>query len=151
MPPFKNNRLKSSIDSVFNDWFESTDNPIFVIKGTGGIGKTTIAQYLTDNLVKENSNLYVLFIDSVQIKDSLLKSKKVGNINIYNFYEALYDTFDSSDEKLSEELFKINLDAGNILIIIDGLDEVISKISNFNIQEFKTLLIISVMSLVMLK
>lgn len=107
-----------------------------MIKGTGGIGKTTIAQYLTDNLVKENSNLYVLFIDSVQIKDSLLKSKKVGNINIYNFYEALYDTFDSSDEKLSEELFKINLDAGNILIIIDGLDEVISKISNFNIQEF---------------
>lgn len=136
LPPFKNNKLNSSIDSVFNDWFESTDNPIFVIKGTGGIGKTTIAQYLTDNLVKENSNLYVLFIDSVQIKDSLLKSKKVGNINIYNFYEALYDTFDSSDEKLSEELFKINLDAGNILIIIDGLDEVISKISNFNIQEF---------------
>lgn len=136
LPPFKSLGEESKLDDIFNRWFESTDNPIFVIKGTGGIGKTTIAQYLTDNLLKENSNLYVLFIDSVQIKDSLLKNKKVGTINIYNFYEALLETYDNTEDKLSEELFKINLDAGNILIIIDGLDEVISKISNFNVEEF---------------
>jgi hypothetical protein len=136
LPPFKSLEANVRLDDIFNSWFESTDNPIFVIKGTGGIGKTTIAQYLTDNLLKENSNLYVLFIDSVQIKDSLLKNKKIGSINIYNFYEALLDTYDNTEEKLSEELFKINLDAGNILIIIDGLDEVISKISNFKVEEF---------------
>lgn len=135
-PPFKSEINEFNLKDIFNKWFDSIDNPIFVIKGTGGIGKTTVAQYLTDNLLNNSTNLYVLFIDSVQVKDNLLKSKKVGNINIYNFYEALYDTLDSSEEKLSEELFKINLDAGNILIVIDGLDEVISKISNFNVEEF---------------
>ncbi|OJX37091.1 MAG: hypothetical protein BGO87_15110 [Flavobacteriia bacterium 40-80] len=136
LPPFKSNDKDIKINGVFNEWFESIEKPIFVIKGTGGIGKTTIAQYLADNLLEENPDLYVLFIDSVQIKDSLLKNKKSGSINIYHFYEALLDTYDNNEEKLSEELFKINLDAGNILIIIDGLDEVISKISNFSVDEF---------------
>lgn len=135
-PPFKSIEEKINLKQIFTNWFEAIDSPIFVIKGTGGIGKTTVAQYLADDLLYENLNLNVLFIDSVQIKDSLIKSKKVGNINIYSFYEALYDTYDSNDEKLSEELFKINLDAGNILIIIDGLDEVISKIANFNVEDF---------------
>lgn len=136
LPPFKNSTKDIKINDIFNEWFTSIEQPIFVIKGTGGIGKTTIAQYLADNLLEENPDLYVLFIDSVQIKDSLLKNKKSGSINIYHFYEALLDTYDNNEEKLSEDLFKINLDAGNILIIIDGLDEVISKISNFSIDEF---------------
>ncbi|MDW8852110.1 caspase family protein [Flavobacterium sp. MMLR14_040] len=136
LPPFKHQDESNDIKEIFTNWFESTDKPIFVIKGTGGIGKTTIAQYLADSLLNENPELYVLFIDSVQIKDSLLKNKKAGRINIYNFYEALLETYDNTEEKLSEELFRLNLDAGNILIIIDGLDEVISKISNFNIEEF---------------
>lgn len=136
LPPFKHQDESNDIKENFTNWFESTDKPIFVIKGTGGIGKTTIAQYLADSLLNENPELYVLFIDSVQIKDSLLKNKKAGRINIYNFYEALLETYDNTEEKLSEELFRLNLDAGNILIIIDGLDEVISKISNFNIEEF---------------
>lgn len=136
LPPFKHQNESNDIKEIFTNWFESIDKPIFVIKGTGGIGKTTIAQYLADSLLKENSKLYVLFIDSVQIKDSLLKNKKTGSINIYNFYEALLETYDNNEEKLSEELFRLNLDAGNILIIIDGLDEVISKISNFNVEDF---------------
>lgn len=136
LPPFKNNNQTDDIKNIFTNWFESIDKPIFVIKGTGGIGKTTVAQYLADSLLNENPKLYVLFIDSVQIKDSLLKNKKTGNINIYNFYEALLETYDNNEEKLSEELFRLNLDAGNILIIIDGLDEVISKISNFNVEDF---------------
>lgn len=136
LPPFKYQDRSNDIKEIFTTWFQSTDKPIFVIKGTGGIGKTTIAQYLADSLLNENPELYVLFIDSVQIKDSLLKNKKGGKINIYNFYEALLDTYDNTEDKLSEELFRLNLDAGNILIIIDGLDEVISKISNFNIEDF---------------
>ncbi len=136
LPPFKHEDESIDIKDIFTNWFESIDKPIFVIKGTGGIGKTTIAQYLADSLLNDNPGLYVLFIDSVQIKDSLLKNKKAGSINIYNFYEALLETYDNTEEKLSEELFKLNLDAGNILIIIDGLDEVISKISNFKVEDF---------------
>lgn len=136
LPPFKSSNDNLDIKSFFNDWYDKVEEPILVIKGSGGIGKTTLAQYFADNLLTENPNHYVLFIDSVQIKDSLLKSKNRDNLSIYNFYEALFDITDNLQEKLSEELFKINLDAGNILVLIDGLDEVISKIPNFNVTEF---------------
>ena len=52
-------------------------------------------------------------------------------INVYNFYEALYEINSSDGEKLNEDLFRLNLDAGNFLLIIDGLDEVISKAKGF--------------------
>jgi len=125
-----------TIDKYLIEWFEKTDEPIFVVKGTGGIGKTTFSQYIADITQKKYVNTSVLFIDSVLIKDQLLKSNQNGHFKIYNFYEALCAITDSISEKLSEDIFRINIDVGNILLIIDGLDEVISKIPNFNVKEF---------------
>lgn len=125
------------VDIYINEWLIKNSEPILVVKGTGGIGKTTFARYVADSAVKLAPKTSVLFIDSVQIKDTLLKRSKYSEkIGIYSFYEALIDNENLSDGKLSEELFRLNVDAGNILIIIDGLDEVISKIPNFNIDAF---------------
>lgn len=133
--------FNSEIEEVKNinfikNWFDKDDEPILVIKGSGGIGKTTFSQYVADKAIIKNPNISVLFIDSLQIKDSLLKNKQKGELKLYHFYEALFDVTDIITEKLSEEVFKINIDAGNILIIIDGLDEVISKIPYFNVSSF---------------
>ncbi|EKT4499934.1 caspase family protein [Flavobacterium psychrophilum] len=133
--------FNSEIEEVKNinfikNWFDKDDEPILVIKGSGGIGKTTFSQYVADKAIIKNPNISVLFIDSLQIKDSLLKNKQKDELKLYNFYEALFDVTDIITEKLSEEVFKINIDAGNILIIIDGLDEVISKIPYFNVSSF---------------
>jgi hypothetical protein len=135
--PIFNTEIEEVKNSNFiKNWFEKDDEPILVIKGSGGIGKTTFSQYVADKAILKNPNISVLFIDSLQIKDSLLKNKQKDELKLYNFYEALFDITDIITEKLSEEVFKINLDAGNILIIIDGLDEVISKIPYFNISSF---------------
>nr|WP_314895976.1 caspase family protein [uncultured Flavobacterium sp.] len=135
--PIFNNETEEIISNNFIlNWFEKDDEPILVIKGSGGIGKTTFSQYVADKAITKNPNISVLFIDSLQIKDSLLRNKQIDELKLYNFYEALFDITDVITEKLSEEVFKINIDAGNILIIIDGLDEVISKIPNFNITNF---------------
>lgn len=133
--------FNSEIEEVKNinfikNWFDKDDEPILVIKGSGGIGKTTFSQYVADKAIIKNPNISVLFIDSLQIKDSLLKNKQKDELKLYHFYEALFDVTDIITEKLSEEVFKINIDAGNILIIIDGLDEVISKIPYFNVSSF---------------
>jgi hypothetical protein len=125
-----------NIDGYFKSWHRQTDNPILVIKGGGGIGKTTLAYHFADKLVRYSPSNYVLFIDSILIKDSLLKNKNRESLNLYNFYEALFDITENIQEKLSEDLFQLNVDAGNILIIIDGLDEIISKIPNFDTANF---------------
>jgi hypothetical protein len=130
--PIETNGAQHYLDK----WYNQDNDPILVIKGSGGIGKTTLAYYYADKLIQKHPSHYVLFIDSNSIKDSLLKNKNRMNLNLYNFYEALFDITDNISEKLSEELFQLNVDAGNILVIIDGLDEVISKIPNFNVSEF---------------
>lgn len=135
-PVIDNESNEIVVQDYFKNWFERTDEPIFVIKGSGGIGKTTLAQSLADSLLSDYPNYYVLFIDSIHIKDSLLKNKNLDRLSLYSFYEALYEITDNIQEKLSEELFIMNIDAGNILIIIDGLDEVISKIPNFSVSDF---------------
>lgn len=136
LPIFNKGIENDTIDNYLIDWFEKTNEPIFVVKGTGGIGKTTFSQYIADITQKKYANTSVLFIDSLLIKDQLLKSSQNGKFKLYNFYEALCAITDSISEKLSEDIFRINIDVGNILLIIDGLDEVISKIPNFNVKEF---------------
>lgn len=136
LPVINNENDEHKSIQLVSDWFNKQDEPILIIKGSGGIGKTTFSQFVADKAIINNKNLSVLFIDSLQIKDSLLKNKQREQLKLYNFYEALYEISDFIPEKLTEQVFNMNVDAGNILIIIDGLDEVISKIPNFNVSDF---------------
>ncbi|HHC7069300.1 TPA: hypothetical protein ACN37N_000293, partial [Vibrio parahaemolyticus] len=65
----------TSLKSYFEKWHKQIDDPILVVKGSGGIGKTTLAYYFADRLIEFTPSNYVLFIDSSLIKDSLIKTK----------------------------------------------------------------------------
>lgn len=131
------NKSNLNIIALIDRWQFSLSEPILVIKGVGGIGKTTFAQFVVDKIIANSSSTTVLFIDSMKIKDSLIKrSRNLNKFSIYNFYEALFEQNDIQEDKLSEAVFRLNLDAGNIFLVIDGLDEIISKIPNFDIDSF---------------
>ena len=127
----ENNDILAS--HVLKKWFEMENNPVVVLTGAGGVGKTTIARNFLNKTLKEFKYInehYVLFLDSSFLLDQL-KSDRVSTI--YDLYKA-----DSSDSNyFTEELFKLSIDNGSFIIVLDGLDEIISGISiKFQLQYF---------------
>lgn len=121
--------------NFIDNWLNSEKNPILILTGSGGIGKTTLASKIANKINSKNTKTNAIFIDAIRIS-STIKQLLVNedNIDLYSFYKAHNDT---SFEKLNYELFKINIDFGNIVIIIDGLDEIISRLGDkFNIDNF---------------
>ena len=129
------NSFNSFKNDFLNDWFKNDNSSILVIKGKGGIGKTTMAKYFANYLLKSNEHTSKVFINSLDAKSFLLNefhNNRSIKIDLYQLYKATQ----KGENTLSDLFFKKNLDAGNFFIIIDGIDELISKVKNFDITEF---------------
>ncbi len=114
-------------------WFEEPDNPILVVKGTAGIGKTTFAKYISDEYSLINKR-NVLFIDSFEIQEQLNKQQRAGEkLDLYSLYTATNDT---REDSIGKELFSLSMDAGNLLLIVDGLEEIVARSAYFDIDHF---------------
>lgn len=120
--------------SYLRQWYVTENNPILVIKGSGGIGKTTLVKYFSDILAADNKNFRSLFIDTNEIVNRLKQHVNRDNLDLYDFYEASSQL--SHKPAINEDIFRLNIDNGNILVIVDGLDEIISKVDDFNLDNF---------------
>lgn len=123
-------------DLLLKEWYQSQYDPLLVIKGLGGIGKTTVIKYFLDNLYKASGskNLHILFINSHEIIDDIMKHSNIDDI--FDFYRIVADKNDIK-ERFDKKLLELSIDNGNMIIVIDGLDEVIAKMgSKFNLNVF---------------
>ncbi|WP_225085173.1 NACHT domain-containing protein [Pectobacterium colocasium] len=121
-------------------WFSSENEPLFVISGHGGIGKTTIAKQFLDYVYETHKN-GVLFIDSKEIINELSRkfSSKNKICDVYDFYNALMDSDDDESSRFNRELLKLSIDNGSLIIALDGIDEVIAKLGDkFDVEKFIT-------------
>jgi GTPase SAR1 family protein len=130
----------NSAITILRNWYESVAAPLMVIKGHGGIGKTTLVKQFLDDVYDSKRNIGLLFIDSNEIIDHLARIAKADKKidDLYDFYVAQSQGEHASAIKgLSKELLKLSVDNGNLIIVLDGLDEVIARLgSKFDVASF---------------
>lgn len=126
---------------ILNGWYHSVAEPLMVVKGYGGIGKTTLVKQFLDNINKEDPGVGLLFIDSNEIIDRLLKAAKAEKKidDLYDFYLAQSSDDDTKVKTCSKDLLSLSVDNGSLVVVLDGLDEVIAKLgTKFDISSFVT-------------
>lgn len=119
-------------DQIEN-WLSSDYDPMLIITGGGGIGKTTLAKDIADKFIVNRPNSRVFFIEASDsnVQNYLLRISDSRPLDLYDFYLAAFNS-----TSISRDIFRINIDNGNFLLIIDGLDEVFSRIPDFNVSYF---------------
>ena len=127
-------KSKEEFQNEFLDkWYADEESSILVLVGDGGVGKTTMARVLGNYLLDKEEISSKIFIDSIKARKYLgRREMETETINLYDLYKA--SLFEGN--RLNDFLFKQNLDAGNFFIIIDGIDELISKVPHFDIELF---------------
>ncbi|ALO36411.1 hypothetical protein CMT41_17925 [Colwellia sp. MT41] len=113
-------------DTLLYEWFEEEEAPLLVIKGLGGIGKTTVAKDFLDKLYKDTSGTAkILFISSHDLINEMMRQDRIEDI--FDFYRVLAEK-ENVSKQLNKEQFELSIDHGNLIFVIDGIDEVISKL-----------------------
>ncbi|MBO2623638.1 NACHT domain-containing protein [Shewanella algae] len=123
------------------EWFNSENEPLFVVSGHGGIGKTTLAKQFLDSVSEEDSDLGILFIDSKEIISELSRNFSIENkvSDVFDFYNALMDADDIEGARFDKELLQLSIDNGSLIVVLDGIDEVIAKLGGkFDVERFIT-------------
>lgn len=119
------------IISIMKTWINTKHSPMFALIGEGGVGKTTIAKKFCSQI--END---IIFIDSKELISNLKYIEKLNTL--HDFVKLFIQSQDTEiDENyFNEELINILVDSGKLLIVIDGLDEVMLNYSDFNLNAF---------------
>lgn len=130
-----NNTEQEALE-VLQEWYKKEHSPLAVIKGTGGIGKTTLAKEFLS--VIKGTDIYepsVLFINSTAIISELRKNNISDLFDIYNSYSNIENQQNNHD--FTRNLLSLSVDNGSVIVVLDGLDEIIvAKGSEFNVEQF---------------
>lgn len=109
-------------------------NPIHVVTGPAGIGKTTFCNNIR-KFINSNEKKHVILLSSTDFR----------GIKVHDSIETVSDLYRiSADEQLIDEgesvesqNFEINLSCGNFVLIIDGFDELESNLGGLlNFDKF---------------
>ena len=123
------------------EWFYSDNEPLFVVSGHGGIGKTTLAKQFLDSVSDNNPEAGILFIDSKEIIGELSRNFSIDNkvSDVFDFYKALMDADEIEGARFDKESLQLSIDNGSLIVVLDGVDEVIAKLGEkFDVGQFIT-------------
>lgn len=117
---------------ILSNWLGIEDSPICVLIGEGGVGKTTLVKEILNKTLSDNGKDYLLFLDASNLIEQLKLNSRINSI--YDLYKI---NFNDSKNILTETLFKLSIDNGSFIIVLDGLDEIISGMGiKFDLDNF---------------
>lgn len=133
-PVVKHNDDFIRINDIIYWIINNSDSSIAIIHGSGGIGKTTICEKIHDIILEDHERNIIIFIDASQYIEVL--KKRIDNdeaeYDLYNIFKACH----SHGTIIDKHSFYLNYALGNIVVIFDGIDEIISTIPSFNLYTF---------------
>lgn len=132
--PYLSGQEKHAVEYL-KSWWDMPREPILVVKGSGGFGKTTLVKRFANTLI-DSTNTSVLYLDSSEVTRGIRKNIDwYKSLDLYALYKAFCNL--REEESIDKKLFRLNLDNGNITIIIDGIDEIIARLSSvFDLNAF---------------
>ncbi len=130
---YSDNTLYESSDVL--RWVNDNNSDLAIIAGSGGMGKTTLSEYLYDELTSSVNQNLVLFIESKDLVEHFKNNEiKYDLYKIYKKWSEIKGIEDSNF--IQKDIFITQLRVGNLIMIFDGLDEVISTCEEFVFEDF---------------
>jgi len=133
-PVIRDHEGVSQLSDIIHWITDDSTSTVAVIKAAGGVGKTTLCEKIHDKLINEYDRYVVIFIDA----KTYIKKFKYRSFLDQTEYD-LYNIFKECHPHariIDKNSFYVNYSLGNIIIIFDGIDEIISTIPLFNITTF---------------
>lgn len=134
----KEDSVGLSLDYIHNVFLQTTKTPVLMLFASGGVGKSTLCLTL-NNKINEDESRKAVMIQSEYIRENIDKeiSKNYKIDNIYQLYDIYMRVASNTKSLLNEKQFDLGVLSGKIIVIIDGLDEIISLFQeNFNLINF---------------
>ena len=136
-------KKEKSVVRVLNNWADSSQKPIYLVEGEAGIGKTTVLKKFSNFILRGSEFKKVIFIDPTLLTERIIKYERYSTSIIRSIYDLLeiYFDVDSGINRNNILRSKYTLDfilsSGNLVLIIDGLDELVGAFKdNFILSDF---------------
>jgi hypothetical protein len=133
-PMIRHGKDYVSIDGVIHWVLNNSNSSIALITGSGGIGKTTVCEKIHDMIVADNERVIVVFIDASKYVEVFRRRPATDGeeYDIFNIFSECHPFA----KFIGRNSFYLNYSLGNLIIIFDGIDEVISTITSFSLHKF---------------
>lgn len=123
-----NSNSIGKVSKIVMDYLEN-DSPkaLLAIIAQAGTGKTTFIEHIISRIDNRKQS-QCIFISSEEIKE------KFSNLNSLPNIKTIYDLYECTDDprKFDEQRLSMGLTNGSIIILIDGLEEIIAHFGSEN-------------------